>query len=61
MEFSSEDFFSKYDEIRSFLWHWPHIQKNSLMEYFIFCAVNFLESSGQNLWNQSVFTTLMAT
>ena len=38
MKFSIRDFFSKYDQIRSFLWIWSHLLKKSLMENFIFCA-----------------------
>ena len=34
-----KDFFSKCDQIRSFLWIWSHLLKKSLMENFIFCAV----------------------
>ena len=39
MKFSSKDFFSKCDQIRSFLRIWSHLQKKSLMENFIFCAI----------------------
>ena len=39
MKFSIEDFFSKCDQIRSFLRIWSHLLKKSLMENFIFCAV----------------------
>ena len=39
MNFSIKDFFSKCDQIRSFLWIWSHLLKKSLMENFIFCAV----------------------
>ena len=35
MKFSTEDFFSKYDQIRT----WSHLLKKSLMENFISCAV----------------------
>ena len=38
IKFSIKDFFSKCDQIRSFLWIWPHLLKKSLMENFIFCA-----------------------
>ena len=40
MKFSIKDFFSKYEQIRSFLRIWPHFLKKSLMENFIFCAVS---------------------
>ena len=39
MKFSVKDFFSKCDQIRSFLRIWSHLLKKSLMENFIFCAV----------------------
>ena len=39
MEFSIKDFFSKHDQIRSFLRICSHLLKKSLMENFIFCAV----------------------
>ena len=40
MKFSIKDFFSKCDQIRSFLRIWSHLLKKSLIENFIFCAVN---------------------
>ena len=39
MKFSIKDFFSKCDQIRSFLRICSHLLKKSLMENFIFCAV----------------------
>ena len=39
MKFSIKGFFSKSDQIRSFLWIWSHLLKKPLMENFIFCAV----------------------
>ena len=39
MKFSIKDFFSKWDQMRSFLRIWSHLLKKSLMECFIFCAV----------------------
>ena len=44
MKFAIKDFFSKYDQIRSFLRIWSHLLKKSLMENLIFCAVK-LQSS----------------
>ena len=38
MKFSIKDFFSKCDQIRSFLHIWSYLLKN-LMENFTFCAV----------------------
>ena len=42
MKFSITDFFSKCDQICSFLRIWSHLLKKSLMQNFIFCAVNTL-------------------
>ena len=39
MKFSIKDFFSKCDQIRRKLRIWSRLQKKSLMENFIFCAV----------------------
>ena len=39
-KFSIRDFFSKCDQIRSFLRIWAHLMKKSLMENFIFCAMD---------------------
>ena len=39
MEFSNKYFFSKCDQIRSFLQIWSHLLKKSFMESFMFCAV----------------------
>ena len=39
MKFSFKDFFSKRDQIRSFLRIWSHLLKKSLIENFTFCAV----------------------
>ena len=41
MKFSIKDFFSKCDQIRRKLRIWSHLLKKSLMENFIFCAVNY--------------------
>ena len=43
MELSIKDFFSKCDQIRSFLRIWSHLPKKSLMENFIFCTVSLLK------------------
>ena len=39
MKFSIKDFFSRCDQIRSFLRIWSHLLIKSLMGNFIFCAV----------------------
>ena len=43
MKFSIKDFFSKFDQIRNYLWIWLHLLKKFLMENFIFCAVSVPE------------------
>ena len=45
MEFCIKGFFSKYDQIRSFMRIWSHLLKKSLMKTFIFCAVPFLHGT----------------
>ena len=45
MKFSIKDFFSKCDQIRSFLRIWLHLLKKSLIENLIFCAVYCQRSS----------------
>ena len=42
MKFSIRYFFSKCDQIPSFLRVWSHLLKKSLMEKFIFCAEHVL-------------------
>ena len=42
MKFSIKDFLSKCDQIRRKLRIWSHLQKKSLMENFIFCAVSVI-------------------
>ena len=37
-----KDFFSKFDQIRSFLRIWSDLLNKSLMENFIFCAAKHL-------------------
>ena len=48
MKFSINDFFSKCDQIPRKLGIWSHLLNKSLMENFIFCAVNI--SSQITLW-----------
>ena len=42
MKFSIKDFFSKCDQIHSFLQIWSHFLKKSLRENFIFCAMSVI-------------------
>ena len=44
MKFSTKDFFRKCDQILSLLRIWSHLLKKSLMENFIFCAVDHAQS-----------------
>ena len=50
MKFPIKDFFSKCDQIRSFLWIWLHLLKKFLMENFIFCAVYIPQAQSKTLW-----------
>ena len=43
MKFSIKDFFSKCDQIHSFLRIWSHVLKKSLIENFIFCAADRMQ------------------
>ena len=45
MKFSMQDFFSKCNQIRSFLRIWSHLLKKAFMENFIFSAVTELHTS----------------
>ena len=47
IKFSIKDFFSKYDQIRSFLRIWSHLPKKSLMENLILCAVTLSNIYGK--------------
>ena len=51
MKFSIKDFFSKCDQIRSFLRIWSHLLKKSLMENFFFlcCFVILMQEQKQLL------------
>ena len=37
----SKDFFSKYDQIQSFLWVWSHLLNKSLIVNLIFAPFDF--------------------
>ena len=52
LKFSSKDFFSKCDQIHSFLRIWSHLLKKSLMENFNFCAVGMNQNNG--IWRSRV-------
>ena len=53
-KFSIKDFFSKCDQIHSYIRIWSNLLKKSLMENFIFCAVifhNFSNESDASLYH----------
>ena len=52
MKFSIKDFFSKCDQICSFLRIWSYLLKKSLMENFIFCAMHQMDKQpkGKHCW-----------
>ena len=54
-KFSITDFFSKCDQIRSFLRIWSHLLKKSLMENIIFCAAKFFALKS-GTFTQDMFT-----
>ena len=43
MKFSVKDFFSKREQIDSFLWICSHLLEEPLMENFILCAVQGIQ------------------
>ena len=51
MKFSIKGFYRKCDQIRRKLRTWSHLLKNSLMENFIFCAVNKLCTNSESETN----------
>ena len=57
MKFSIKDFFSKCDQIRSFLRIWSHLLKKSSMENFIFCVVVVLLKS--SIFNKKYFKKVL--
>ena len=57
MKFSTKDFCSKCDQIRSFLRIWSHLLKKSLMENFIFCAVVVKTGACQIYVNNNAIVT----
>ena len=62
MKFSIKDFYSKYDQIHSFLRIWSHLLRKSFMENVIFCAVYGQKSLSKfyclpNVSNRCTFRT----
>ena len=51
MKFSMKNFFSKYDQARSFLRIWSHLLNKSLMENFFFLL---LTAAMQAIWANEV-------
>ena len=56
MNSSTKEFFSKCDQIRSFLWIWLLLLKKSLIENFAFCAVS--EAAFAGVLQQNYFENL---
>ena len=54
MKFSIKDFFSKCDEIRSFLQIWSHLLNKFLIENFIFCGVLIKQLVKFQIWQWCV-------
>ena len=54
MKFSIKDFFSKCDQICSFLRIWSHLLNKALMENFIFCAVFIVQQIIETFSNVSL-------
>ena len=52
MKFSIKDFFSKWDQIRSFLRIWSHLLKKSFMENFIFLCQYINKSTITNHYQE---------
>ena len=50
MKFSMKDFFSKYDQICSFLWIWSHLMKKSFLngKLHFLCSDTFFKNT--SLW-----------
>ena len=53
MKFFTKDFFSKCDQIRSFLRLWSHLLKKSLMENFHFLC-NFMKLSSLSMPHENI-------
>ena len=49
MKFSTKDFISKCDQIRSFLRIWSHLLNKSFVQNFIFSAVELLHCNSNEL------------
>ena len=60
LKFPIKDFFSKCDQICSFLRIWSHLLKKHLMENFIFCAVKNA-CHGESLPNENPIWLLSAS
>ena len=50
IKFSIEDFFSKCDQIRIFLWIWSRLLKKSLHENVFFVQENLISMTGLKKW-----------
>ena len=54
LKFSIRDFFSKCDQIHSFLWIWSHLLKKFSFENFIFMQTSFLSFLDQRFIDKNV-------
>ena len=64
MKSSIKDFFGKCDQIHRKLLIWSHLLKKSLMQNFIFCAVNgviFQKRFIIDTWQYSRYTSILYT
>ena len=64
MKFSIKNFFSKCDQIRSFLQIWSHILKKPSMGNFVYSAVvksSFRRKAGMGGANQETFCYIYQT
>ena len=56
MKFSIKNFFSKCDQVSSFLRIWSHLLKETLMENSIFCAVS---GGSKELRDYAIFYSML--
>ena len=52
MKFSMKDFFSKCDQIRSFLWIWSNLLNKSYMENFVQWKFMLTKKVFLNYWSK---------
>ena len=52
-----ENLFRKYDQVSSFLRIWSHLQKKSVLENFLFCALTERTNEKKTLQSMGTITT----